>query len=560
MAGQDESLEHRVDGPGARRAWLALGIALAAIVLIRLPLVLNARAHLDSDLAVDGLTLLEARQGHWRWHYPGTPHMGILPVLLSLPQSYVWGVGPETLASGGVVAYLFVVLATFALTWRVFGRAAALGSLVPLVFCSTGVLWLSGRITGGHLLSAAWHAAAFLGLGSLLARGGVVRAGLLGLWCGLGLYLDQMFLYTMLGLAPVAISAGFGPGRPMRRLAAGGFFAAAFVLGLVPQWLGERADPHDAYESQFQTILTRSPSSGRLDWPLAQQLAGEHLRILLQDCLPRLMAGYRLVPGSLSDAPWTIVGLLHEPSLQALSGGVNRPDSPHLSPGALGACLLGLLIFLGATVSLVAVKPTTEGATLVASGVRTGLFLSALATLGGFILNRHIYNSDNYRYLVFLVVPIAVGFGLLIDRRARTRAGLVAALVLAGAIAAVFSLDTILWYQRFGWLDDGGRPVRVEKDDPALRWLEQHGDVDAIFGGYWDVYRLSFLTGGRVAGVPYPDYPDRFPEVAKRFPGRRPRTLFARRDGRGPFYRQLSLKEGGSILHEDKNLWIIDWP
>ena len=35
--------------------------------------------HLDSDLAVDGLTLLEATRGHWRWHYPGTPYMGIAP-------------------------------------------------------------------------------------------------------------------------------------------------------------------------------------------------------------------------------------------------------------------------------------------------------------------------------------------------------------------------------------------------------------------------------------------------------------------------------------------------
>ncbi len=42
--------------------------------------------------------------------------------------------------------------------------------------------------------------------------------------------------------------------------------------------------------------------------------------------------------------------------------------------------------------------------------------------------------------------------------------------------------------------------------------------MTAIFGDYWDVYRLSFLTGGRVAGVPLPVYPDRFPEVARRFP------------------------------------------
>ena len=54
-------------------------------------------AHLDSDLAVDGLTLLDAVNGHWRWHYPGTPYMGILPMLLSYPQALVWGANPITL-------------------------------------------------------------------------------------------------------------------------------------------------------------------------------------------------------------------------------------------------------------------------------------------------------------------------------------------------------------------------------------------------------------------------------------------------------------------------------
>ena len=84
-----------------------------------MPLILNAAVHLDSDLAVDGLTLMEAVQGHWRWHYPGTPHMGIAPVLLSWVQARLWGSDAVTLVSGGTVAYVLVLLATFALAWRV---------------------------------------------------------------------------------------------------------------------------------------------------------------------------------------------------------------------------------------------------------------------------------------------------------------------------------------------------------------------------------------------------------------------------------------------------------
>jgi hypothetical protein len=35
-------------------------------------------------------------------------------------------------------------------------------------------------------------------------------------------------------------------------------------------------------------------------------------------------------------------------------------------------------------------------------------------------------------------------------------------------------------------------------------------DATHIYGDYWDVYRIAFLSGGRVVGVPFPTYPNRF--------------------------------------------------
>ena len=67
-----------------RWPWVVLGLGLVWTVLLRVPLIVNAEDHLDSDLAVDGLTLIDALHGQWRWHYPGTPHMGILPLFFSL--------------------------------------------------------------------------------------------------------------------------------------------------------------------------------------------------------------------------------------------------------------------------------------------------------------------------------------------------------------------------------------------------------------------------------------------------------------------------------------------
>src|SRR4051794_21363556 len=170
--------------------WIGLGLALCWTVGVRIPLVLNAEVHLDSDLAVDGLTLLDAVKGRWRWHYPGTPYIGIGPVFLSWLQGWIWGVNPITLVSGGAAAPVLIVVATFALGWRVFGREVACWSLIPLTFCSTGVLWMSGRITGGHLLIVGWSAWAWLLCHGTMRHGGPGRTCLLGLVCGLGLWLD----------------------------------------------------------------------------------------------------------------------------------------------------------------------------------------------------------------------------------------------------------------------------------------------------------------------------------------------------------------------------------
>src|ERR1700722_16623182 len=116
------------DPPSTSRpfwGWVCLFLALVWVGVVRVPLVLNARAHLDSDLAVDGLTLIDALNGHWRWHYPATPFIGSPPVLLSWVQARIWGPDPISLVSGGVIAYGLIVVATFLLNRRAFGPSVA---------------------------------------------------------------------------------------------------------------------------------------------------------------------------------------------------------------------------------------------------------------------------------------------------------------------------------------------------------------------------------------------------------------------------------------------------
>ncbi len=518
-------------------SWVALGLALVWVVLLRVPLVMNARAHLDGDLAVDGLTLIDAVGGKLRWHYPGTPFIGSIPVLLSILPAKVVGVGPESLVSGGVIAFGLLVASSFWLNYRVFGPVVAAWGLVPLTFASTGAIWLSGRITGGHLLTAVWHASAFAILaGGWKRGGGWKRSGVLGVWCGLGLYLDTMFAASWIGLAMAVLIGGWwGAPRPRsarRALASLLAFVVAAGVGVAPRFVGRFVDPHDSYQGQFLIVT---------DYDTMM----DNLWMLLFDCEPRLVAGHRL-PGMEIDP-------------------VEFPDGSRPAPRAFVGwilpitTLLALLLFAWTFVRLLRAK---VGGDLRAKAIALGLIASNLVVLVGFLTMGNITNSDNYRYLVFLLVPWSTGFGVLFGRWAS--GGWFArgfAVSLALVFAGLMTVDASRWYARLGWVDEAGwRPVRVVPNDPVLAWLDDHPDVSAIFGDYWDVYRLAFLTGGRVQGVPLPIYPNRFPEVSRSLPGGRPRILIARPGGRSLQFRDRALAEGGREIAREPAFSVVDWP
>ncbi|QEH36789.1 hypothetical protein OJF2_53740 [Aquisphaera giovannonii] len=528
----------------ARAAACLIG-AITSCLLLRVPLILNAPSHLDSDLAVDGLTLIDALRGHWRWHYPGTPFSGSLAVLLSLPQAMAWGATPWTLVSGGAVAHILLLVGAFGLAWSAFGRGPALWSLIPLTFASTGMIWLSGRITGGHLLVAGWSAWAWvLWIGFVRGRESKSRSLALGVWCGLGLYIDSMFLMTLVGLvvgtAAALLRAGAGPEGQRSRpgTPALALLVAGFLLGASPRWIGAWLDPHDPYHEQF---------AGSLDPPVLMQ----HARILLLECLPRLVAGHRL-PGFEADP---------DPARLGEGGPLWTGDAARKAVGWIAYPTTAMAIGLALAASWALASASLRHRDAASRSMAAGLIAASLAIAGAFLINRNIFNADNYRYLVLWLVPWALGSGLVLDRLAsRPRAGRLLAASFAVAYAALFTSDAASWYRHLGWLGDGLLPVRRRVDDPALRWLEDHPDVRAIFGGYWDVYRLSFLRGGSVRGVPFSMFPDRFPEWSAAMPGGRPSILVARRTPEGQQFVKSALRDGAKVLHRDGRVTILDWP
>jgi hypothetical protein len=496
-----------LDAPARRLRWpwVILGLGLIWTALIRAPLVLNALDHLDSDLAVDGLTLLDAVRGHWRWHYPGTPYMGILPVLSSYPQALVWGANPTTLTSGGTIIWLLIVAATFWLAARAYGLDVAGWAIVPLIFSSLGTIWLSGRITGGHLLTLLWHTVAFVGLHGCLSRGGWRRAAALGLWCGLGLYLDAMFLFTLAGIVPAAFLYWLTAGRSSAAIKPAAVFLVAMTVGLVPREIGRRVDPYDAYSSQFEGTLE-------------PRAIGEHLRLLAARCLPRLIAGTELHELEKTGA-----------SIQTLGIGLVTLSRPQTRLALLGNSeWLALLLLAGFLVALLRLaRDPASTPDLARKAISRGTLASAFLILLAFLVYRNIYNSDNYRYLIFLLTPWTLGFGLVMSDLARRGwVGRVSAWIVAALLFEVMTSSTFFWYrdERL-YVDARGTPVRVShRSWSQLRVVPDvprgspadatdfvvPSDATHVFGDYWDVYKMAFLSGGRVVGIPFPIYPNRF--------------------------------------------------
>jgi hypothetical protein len=514
-----------------RWPWLLFALAATWSVVIRIPLIVNASNHLDSDLAVDGLTLLEAVGGHWRWHYPGTPFIGIGPVLLSLPQALVFGPSPITLVSGGTVAALLLLLATFVLAWRAFGPRVAAWSLVPLTFASNGTVWLSGRITGGHLIAAVWHAGAFALLVPCLHRPGWRSALALGIWCGLGLYLDSMFLVTLAGLLPVWVLSWLASGAPRHGLVPTLGFVAGFVLAAWPRPVGTLLEPHDAYRGQFAVAL-------------APSLVVSHSRLLVLDCLPRLISGHKL-PGGETD-----------PDPRSLTGPSSFRRTEPFDPLAGAVLVISGALGVTAAFRLVVAAARPDG---VSRTVALGLVLSAVVTVAGFVVNRNIFNSDNYRYLVSLLVPWSIGFGLVMEGIAlRGRVAIVAASICSLVFAGLMTADLNRWYARFGWVDAWGLPVEKPLDDPTLAWLDSHPEFGWIEGGYWDVYRLSFLTEARVRGAPFRVYPNRFPEWR---PTAWQRTAtIVRNTPEGRAFQDAAIRSGSRVASQSRGVTILAEP
>ena len=262
-------------------------------------------------------------------------------------------------------------------------------------------------------------------------------------------------------------------------------FLVGLAIGVAPREIGRRVDPYDPYNEQFTPVLQ-------------PEVLLEHARILGMECLPRLIAGY-----TLPEFEATPEGLT--PNGRPLP---RRPGRMSSHPHAIFATLFSMGLFV---LSIAWMAKASKGMRNEGRVVSAGLLLSSGLIVLAFLVNRNIFNSDNYRYLIFLLAPWSLGFGLMmrsLGQRA-TYGGILAvaiSLILAGSMTASLAA----WYQGLDWIDEGRRATTASQPLGSVPSFVSPFTTH-IYGDYWDVYRLIFLSGRHVDGVPFPTYPNRFP-------------------------------------------------
>ncbi|RLT14508.1 MAG: hypothetical protein DWI24_02830 [Planctomycetota bacterium] len=516
-----------------------LVLILALAFVIRWPMMIYAYRHMDSDLAVDGLTLREfVQNNHWRWHYPGTPHIGTLPMLISLPAVAIWGDGPEALVFAGVAANLILIIGLFLLIKRAYGIKPACCSALVLAAGGLGQVWLSARVTGGHLLAAAWISWGWLIWSYLITKKPLGPWLLFGLFCAVGIWADSIFLLGMAGLGMGSLYMAWSLRSSIglaRRLLQALLFIGVLMLGPAMSKLG---DGYNAYGSQFEITTDRSAL-----W--------QHARILGADCLPRLLVGRTLEMGSPE------ITMTHQKPTDYLSSNL---------AALMVSILMGihlLLIFL--RINRLARRGSPQIGEPVPQPVWlrpmwAGLMFTSLLTLTAFEFNKNIFNADNYRYLIPLIPLLGCLYGLFATpgrASAMSRSLLI-------VLAILMSLDVHFWQAKNGFHT---MPLTATDEKPedirksrliSLLTEPQTGPLPAITGpfeaDYWETYRALYLASKPVTlGKPFGFYPNRFPDQSPV----NPKFVVI---SSSPASMQMIpiLRQEGARLFTDKNLMIYE--
>jgi hypothetical protein len=499
---------------------LQLVVVAALIVTVRLPFLLRADRFFDADEAVEGLMARHVVRGEfpafiWGQSYKGVPEVYLATAIFGVIGPTVTALKSATLACFAVFACL-----QFALARRLFSQRIA---WISTAFVAAGppslVLW---SLSANAEIVMTLVAGAWMGL-ALLAwqRSGSLRAlASAGTALGFGLWVQQYIVFYVIALAitialmlpdrvvriRLLIAASEAPGwiRVMAR--------AAAVIGAVYVVAGAVAFATGGFDLTIGDVAIGMKSPQKL-WRIGAAAL--------------IVAGFAHGIGSLVTPPGRLfrrpvaaaaIGFVigYAPALAASFQGGRSAPVPRMDVHDLRR-VAGAIAYDVLPVLLGFRSPTTEW---LGVSLWFGLVFAAVAAVSYvalykrrrnpffhtllivvpvlFIVSGSFVDAQSYRYLmpIYGALPIVLAIGV----DAAWRKSIALAAVMLAAVAAVWTLEQVRWYQRL---------APDTKSPAAIACLESAG-VRGVFADYWVSYKLTFLTDERVIVAPGTAF-DRYP-------------------------------------------------
>jgi hypothetical protein len=465
-------------GRSTRSGVLGLAVLVYVVALgTRLPIMLTRPV--DGDEAIQGIAAQRVLDGHWTWYFPGQKYGGTLE---TIPQALFQALDegstfllrlPLVLIAAGTVlllAFLALELTRSRLTFAAVGLLAA---LFPPLYVFLGSWQTAGYNSSTFLgVTAVYLVARALRPDASERRRLLLAAGA-GLSAGVALYQQPLAGFAIAALGTTVLVATWPRALALARLRYLAAFAMLGLVGVSPEIVAVTGG------LGIDTANNPLPPGYQLTPALLATVAG-------LDVFGTTPEG--IFPGGPESMTWNVLGLQFLDDL-------------------LVSKWLGIALAAAAWVwALATVARDGVGRRGDAPGerdpARLRLAVAAGALAAGIVVAIAAFKLPPFaKYAYGLCGFAAFGLAVLVTRGGIPgRAAAALAALGVAALVGISAANTFHIYEK-----EHGGDLREQRS-----WLlsrigglppEPDGEATRIWGDYWIVYPLEFLSGGRAEGV-----------------------------------------------------------
>lgn len=487
--------------------------AIVALVMfalfLRVPLLYNANAFLNSDEAVNALVVKHIVEGkEFATHLWDSSYVGILEGLTAIPFVRVLGLSALAFKLSPLLYFCLLLVVTYFLAKRLGGRPTAIIATVVLACSSPMIVFWSVLAGGGSTLPVFFGTLVLLML-QRYADG--VRYPkrfllLLGIIVGLALYTHEQFsvyvvvlgIYYVLGspwwlairsgtLFAASQEAGRGLARGTIERVFGGYskavdtfvFAAGFVVGFSPK----------LYQLISGTLGSKKPMYALAGTAKVQA----NIDLLLRECFP-VLVGLN---------PW------NRPAVKQWVGNLEDHVFSYWSFVVLAMILLACLSHIwrhrDELFRIACLRPMKMS-------IPALMVVLIVVVIAAFVFTPNPQDVLSNRYLIplFSALPFFIGSWVARWNRFHRFAMLFGAFLLVG----FYLSEDVTWNVRQGFLSREGRLQRVATPLNDLVAYLQEQRIRGGYASYWINYHATFLSGEKIIIAPYEDL-DRYPPYSQ---------------------------------------------